>query len=686
MNKRLNTSKQVVTTLAALAIATWAANSLADNPVISQTYDTDLAGWGLNYSTGPATVTWNPTNGWDPVNLTIGGGCVQITLTSGGSKVGPLCQLPAGFKTADYWKYEFDMMIDPNSGLDGNGTYGNFQTVLRDASWSWDSHWFGGLDSRYNSYQHVSVIIPSTMAKTEDKVAFEIAAGAGTYSGDLIIYLDNLTVTPMFNPWLMHPFTNQVEITSGFSSWSGGHALGATATLDTSKDAGGGQTPVGSLRLDADYDPSTNSWQEATIQFDWTPSASGIQHFDPTRYSSFDFDVWIDPSDVNTAGGVIALFLRPASGGWSTVGSVSPNSSYYGKWTHVSIPMGSVTVSDAIGFVLQNGGGTLAPMTYYFDNIKFVKQVTAPTIKKLADGTPAGVQVLMDNDNSQWQRDGISTPQDMWSLFWASEVDNEPISYSFTLNNFPPAAKNHGFEAHMFMVNLDTDPSASGDGSNGSVDWNAANVIVLNVTGNANGNYDFALNIKTNLPSGNPQFTVATVSSPTAIGTWGIKFTTLTNAVMTGPGGISTNIVLDADMVNTYFNPGTALLHFGMFKNDGTPDHHNDGVSGTFSRLTKTGGSYTFDDTFTAGLTNNYAWRASSATAVSWVPPGVAKWLWWSLPADRYIPQVSSSVLGPWTDITGVVTNSTSTLRVSGIPAAAIPAGPAAYFRLVQHN
>jgi hypothetical protein len=136
-------------------------------------------------------------------------------------------------------------------------------------------------------------------------------------------------------------------------------------------------------------------------------------------------------------------------------------------------------------------------------------------------------------------------------------------------------------------------------------------------------------------------------------------------------------------MVNNHFAPFVGFLHFGMFKNDGANDGHNNGLSGTFGRVQKTGGSYTFDDSFNGtNLTANYTWRVSRPSAVNWVPDGVGKWLTWSLPADGFGTQVASTLSGPWTSVTNLVQYSTSTRRLGAVPAKDIPAGAAAFFRL----
>src|SRR5690349_17442955 len=124
---KLNPKKtnRLASLLAGLALAASPGVSLAVSNVISENFATGIDGWVINYATDHASAAWNQTAGVD------GTGCLQIVLTNGGTKVGPLWQtMPATYPTADYWKYEFDMMIDPVSGVDGSGGYGNLQTVM----------------------------------------------------------------------------------------------------------------------------------------------------------------------------------------------------------------------------------------------------------------------------------------------------------------------------------------------------------------------------------------------------------------------------------------------------------------------------------------------------------------------------------------------------------------------------
>jgi hypothetical protein len=676
MTSRLKIKKWLPAVLAGLAMAGTPTLCLAAASPITNNFDAGIEGWVINYvtPTGEAAATWNKTAGVD------GSGCLQITLTNGGSKVGPLWQtMPASYSTADYTTYEFDMMLDPVSGTDGQGAYGNFQTVMRDASWGWDGHWIGAMDSSYTSWKHVSVTIPPLPVKTETMLGFEVAAASGAYNADVIIYVDNLVIKPMQNPWVVHPFTSDSEIstTLGFSSTSAATAptvAPAIATsIDTSKDAGGGFSPAGSLKLAVTYDPTSSDWQEGRVQ--WNTS------YDPSRYSSFEFDVFVDSTN---AGGIINCFVLAGDWSWNNIGTINVNSTYVGKWTHCSVGLGGYTKAGGQGFILQCGGGSLAPTTYYFDNVQFVKSSSAPEIVTVLPGTPRGVQVAMDDNNAQWQREGITTPSDAGDVFWAYDSQTTPVTYSFTLSDFPEAKSHGGFSAHLFFVNGDTDTN-TGDPTTGSVDWNAGDLIDLNVTANAGGGYDYALNWKTNKPSANTDHRAGSLHSETALGTWSLTFTSPTSATMAGPGGVSTNLTLPAEIVTGNFNPGVGYLHFGMFKNDAANDGHNNGATGTFSRLQKTGGSYTFDEAFNGtNLLANYNWRVSRASSVHWVPDGVGRWMTWTLPADGFSPQVAPALTGPWKTVTSLVEYSTSTHRTGAISSSDIGQSQTSFFRLIS--
>ena len=144
---------------------------------------------------------------------------------------------------------------------------------------------------------------------------------------------------------------------------------------------------------------------------------------------------------------------------WTSLGSAALSAANIGKWTHFSLvlPPGA-----ANGIVLHPGVwnlGAAQTFTYYIDNITLWSPAGSPTITKLEKGTPRGVQVKIDNATANWQREAIVTPAADaprplgFSPGWFGMT---PVTYSFTITNFPDAKAHAGFEAHCYIVNGDT--------------------------------------------------------------------------------------------------------------------------------------------------------------------------------------------------------------------------------------
>ncbi len=106
--------------------------------------------------------------------------------------------------------------------------------------------------------------------------------------------------------------------------------------------------------------------------------------------------------------------------------------------------------------------------------------------------------------DSSDQREAIVTPTGGGPYSWAVQ-GQYPVSYSFTITNFPPEVANHGFEAHMYLVNGDTDGSQpTWNSTYGGVDWNVPDILKFSVENNAAGGAIARISWKTNLPNGNP--------------------------------------------------------------------------------------------------------------------------------------------------------------------------------------
>jgi hypothetical protein len=367
-------------------------------------------------------------------------------------------------------------------------------------------------------------------------------------------------------------------------------------------------------------------------------------------------------------------------------------------WVHITIPINptlpGLADKSGITFAKWIGGGTntftenIGTGKFWIDNVTLggtAGPPPPPTISALNPAGTPGLQVIM-GDSSQWQRDAIVTPATATSVLWAGNGAT-PVTYSFTISDFPDAANHEGFEAHLYLVNRDTT-----DGFNetyGGCDWNVPNIAIMSLFSLTNGTFECQFQFKTNMPNANPPENAihrpGYLNSPTALGTWSLTFTHDTNVTMSGPGGISTNFTIPLEAVQNNFSPTTSFLQFGFHKNENENDGHNLGVTGTFSNVKKSGGSYEFDDSFTGdSLTNLYAWRKTSQSYVQHVAPTIDWDLVWTLPATGYSPQSAPAVTGPWSDLTpGATYNAAG--KTHAYLDANFPGG-AGYFRLIKRT
>jgi len=626
---------------------------------ITYTFDSDVQSWYA--ADGNGTVAWDATHGKG------GGGCLKAVVVAGSNtEVDP--RIDVDVDSSQYFSVDMDVMIDAASGTGGSANYGNFQIAMRDASFSWAGMWYGAVDASFSgTYKHLRFILPAPYVAYAH---LQLQLNPGAPSADIIAYIDNVTITPINppTPVVLNAFNYPESVTKGISH----SGAPQTLALDTTHDAGGGPTPTGSMQLAVNY--ATNSgWQEGTIQM-------AANDWDPSRFTYLDYDIYLDAPTGLSSYGLSQVFIIDSTWNWVGIGGVNLDASMIGKWTHVSRALPSLSSSH--GYVFQQGGTTLAnqSLTYYIDNITAWKPATPPSLTKLQKAGPSGLQITMDRNGDQWQRDGVTTPSgDFYS--W---VNNGGVTYSFTITNFPDAVPHPGYDAHLYMVNADTIQNLNGEYKNGAVDWDASDLVEMRVQNNGGGGVDLTLRYKTNLPAANADHVIASVHAPSALGTWSIAFdTSNTNVTLTGPGGVSTNLTLAQDVVGHF--SGNMFLHFGNFKSDGNNNGINDQQSGTFSRIQVAGGLAPLDDSFGGpGLTANYGWQPSNSSSVLWVPPDTAYWLTWSLPDDGFTMQVAPAVTGPWNDagITTVVPRGAT--RVGAVPASSIPSGNAAFFRMIK--
>lgn len=673
MKRNTKLQRWILAGVAGLAMAGSISTSLGA-VALTNDFTADINGWGVGFGTG--SVEWNATGGPD------GSGCLMFVLDASlpaNKEVAPQINFASAVGTtinsAEYASIEYDLRIDAASGFDAGGSsYGNLQEAMRDSTWSWDAHWVGALGGGYNSYTHMSFAIPN-VAKTFPWLTFALQ-GTAPYSGSVTGYIDNVVIKPFINPLVVATFTNESDVVN----WGSGQR----ATLSFGSLEAGGGSPPGSLQVDVAYDDSTpGGWQEGLATYPLS--------FSPNRYTYAAFDLYVENPNalVGPGLGQASLFLN--TGGWTTVGTVSVNTSMVGTWTHVELPMPAS--ASASQLIFQFGGNGLAftnGLRYYLDNIQFYKPNVPPTLA-ISKAGPPGVQITLAQPASQWQREAIATPALAGNSMWYGS-GSAPVTYSFTIADFPNPVAHEGFEAHLYIVNGDT--ASSGDQTYGGCDWNVPDIAIMSIVAvtNNGGTYQCQFQWKTNSPNSNPLDDAAhrpgMFTNSTILGTWSLSFKDNTNVTMTGPGGFSTNFFMSEEAVTGFFSPSTSFLQFGFHKNDNENNGHNDGTSGTFSQVGRTTAmpdTFTFYDTFNGPtLTNAYEWRKTLASAVNLVPPGTAWFINWTLPADGFTMQSAPEITGPWGDAGVTNTYQVGTKIYGQIPAAALPPGNAAYFRMYK--
>jgi hypothetical protein len=495
---------------------------------------------------------------------------------------------------------------------------------------------------------------------------------------------------------------NQFDDGAGAGLWAYNYGnTTCTIEFDPNEDRGPGAMP-GAMKVTIPFD-LCNGFNQSDFEKVLADT------LDLTKYSKLHFSVKVDPSSSHLSDwgagalGNLRPHIRLSSWG-GDVDMSTPNSQWvdvsaYGGWVDYAMDinqtdnLGTKVATGILGIDIWSGWGSCdAPVghtntvVFWMDNIWFEYNTNTapppPPMMGLAKAGPMGVQIAMDNDGDQWQRNAITTPDATGPYLWASQ-GVYPVTYSCTITNFPDAGVHPGFEAHMYLVNGDT--SGSGNVLNGATDWNSPDIFIFRLENVDTGGVRAQIQWKTNYPASNATNIPVIVDGATALGTWSVTFTDATNGTLSGPGITSTNFTLPEDAVLNNFSSGSSYIQFGMFKNDGANDGHNNQIYGTFSRVSFNGVAAPFDDNFDdATLTNTYAWRKTSATAVQHIPAGTAWALDWTLPATGFNVETAAAINGPWNPASLITSYQGGGFAHALVAQSALPGENASYFRLVS--
>lgn len=670
-SKQKFSARQWLPAMAALVLAGSSPLASASGTLNIGTFDNNnLAGWkGLDSS----TVEWDGTQ---DAGGTGSPGALKVHLVNSSPSDWQSAQAQfdlgsLAFNTSNYWSVSFDVKVDPASATGTDTPFGYIDVVPLGNTWQWLDKlcWIATTPSSTN-WQHIEATFLQPYANL-DALVFQI--NDNHFNSDVIYYVDNVKVNPIPFSYIVNHFTNATEAAGWvYQNWS----QPGSATWVATPDAGGA-TPAGSLRLDCNFtNPPAPMEEQVVFQKDI--------HVDPNLFANVEMDVYLDPASYPMGNGaypkIEAILNENADYHWVFLGL--QNLPAPGAWKHLTFPLATAlaanpTITNLNSLILRiDGGGNGNPgptntVRVFVDNIKFA-QNSPPTLalvnNDLAPGLRLGCTAAKD-----WQRQGIVTPAATRNYSWVGS--SQPVTYSFTITNFPDWNTNPSFEAHLWMINYDT-LNNKNDETWSEVDYNGTDVIYIKLKNTSIGTMVFSFNYKTDSAYSTSYTWADELDEPSAVGTWSVTFTPDGMVTLAGPSGATETFALDSSISSRF--SGQMSLNFGVTKN---ADAANNGAFATFSRIDVTGVTNQIAETF-AGATLDSSWRlAMNDLAGLWfVPAGTAKWLTWNLPDGGFTLQ-SGSTLTSWSNLVPPSMYQGSTFKAVPISAASLATG-SAFFRL----
>ncbi|HEV2392877.1 MAG TPA: hypothetical protein VG146_11020 [Verrucomicrobiae bacterium] len=462
-------------------------------------------------------------------------------------------------------------------------------------------------------------------------------------------------------------------------SWDG--AENATTTLGPNNAGSGAEKIV------VHWNQTTTQnqlciWQEVDgTQNYWVDPSQRVNGF----YYDLSFDIKFDPASAKTAAGDYGhLQFGVSTPTWNQVWlSDFPHFNSNG-WAHITCPIDAATpnIDQITAFIIYypwQPGAINGDQTFWVDNIIFqtnlTKNIRPPTMGLSPVSGHPGLNLVAAA--GQYSRDNIATASGDWG--WVGNSDSKPVTYSFTISDYPPAIY-QGFQTHVFL--------ASSPGTENSPDWNEANCAFLDIQDQLNGSATATFRYKTNEPNNNSMMygagALSTITATNPIGTWTLSFLHDTNVTVTVPGGASTNFNFpDLVAVQNAFPP-PVTAYFGVQPNQTA----NSGQRVTLSRVQISAAS-TIDDKFTGPDLDTNIWmlRADTPQDVFIVKTNDLWWLNWTLPDRGFdVVQVSPDLSpGSWVDTTlasnAIVQGSSKVVKIDST---VVPSTSHSYFRMVK--
>jgi hypothetical protein len=546
---------------------------------------------------------------------------------------------------------EFDLMVDPASGVDNNGNICAFQGGANGVQCFGFNLGPWGTAYTVGVWQHFKLpITPGTYTGPGGTFFINPWGGNGwgaitTYPTTMIIHVDNIVIdipvpgVPTYPSTMALTFDNATNVvTTGTTGWYGN----PINTYEWSSQDASNNPNSGSLHVVADFTANNNSCVCA-VPFDplypgfSSPTPDTNVVINAQHCSGIEMDIKWDTanstvaiSDFNSVGDITGFpvgLLYNAPGGGSggqaeAFGATTtslPDAASNG-WVHVSFPIDPATanIDQTIGLWFKKyqwNSALSGTVAFYIDNVNFIGGPIPQVGPPLAISKPVyGLQQA--HSTGGYQREGVVTAQSNFSF-----VNQPNTTYAMKIAYFPP---DPGMSANFMLVPLQA-PSV--DGTSAEPNWNYPNILCGIIQRNGTGS-TLTLGAKVNQPTSNgslygtstdwsvhPTFTTASQIE----GNWSMKFTANNAITVTAPDGSSTNLifpgVMDVDTNGLSSSEVAANFDFGL----GMVAYFNSQNGGTATAARVVLGSATITQGATTLLTDNFATDTVLDTTSTWI-------------------------------------------------------------------
>jgi hypothetical protein len=347
------------------------------------------------------------------------------------------------------------------------------------------------------------------------------------------------------------------------------------------------------------------------------------------------------------------------------------------------------TQAAGLGFIYASWSGyPTNPVTFWIDNAAVLTASAPPPpppppTMSIISPVVQGLNLFTGNGTALYNRENLQTVNPDYSWVGASG----PVSYSFTITNYPVAAGD-AVQCQIFLV--------PNPGTESGPDWTEPNVVFLDLESMVpgGGGVQWSFRYKTNQPNANTMIygagTLASISTTNILGTYTVTFNNNTNVTMLMPGGVTTNISIpDATGATTALFANGVQLYFGV--QGGNAGGVNDLI--VASEFSVTGlGSADFDDNFIkdAGTLNTNLWavNASYTNCVQLLGPGNPWWVRWTTPAIGYSLNTTAALSKNtlWTPVTTYAPIQNGSFYTQLIGANDLQPGKDAFFSVIKRT